>query len=82
MTTRRTRKGWVMECTTTRDDMCIQGGVCGKRVLYRDATIRRAGYAPSDDPMGILLGEYVPRAEMLCNNYAPDMVLRRGKLIR
>ena len=80
MDAKRTRTGWIVDITNRRGDCLEAGGVCGRRVLYRDATIRRCGINPDADPSA-LYNDCVSNLDKLLHAATADKVIRRGHTI-
>ena len=81
LTVRKTRAGWNVEYTARKGEYCLEvGGICGRVVLYKKATLERIGLNYDADPLGHSLGAHVSDIFVL-GAETPDRVLKAGTRI-
>ena len=79
--TTKTRAGWVIHTTATRDDCLLAGGYAGRRVLYTRHQLAEQGLKYEDHPYGIWC-DGVTNEQYLLQMIKPHKVLTKGRLIQ
>jgi hypothetical protein len=79
-TVKKTKSGWMVETTDTIYGMLEQGGVSGRRVLYKTATLETHGLHNAS-PTGYDLSDNVTNIVWLLHCVTPDKILARGHTI-
>jgi hypothetical protein len=70
-----------MEITDRHHGMLEQGGISGREVLYKTATLEELGISHNTDPCS-MWNEHTTVENYLYHCVKPDKVLKAGHLIR
>lgn len=75
-------KGWIVEITSTVNDCLEQGGICGRKELYKNETLKKAGIDPVMDDPEDYWNDFIQIEDYLVEQIECDKVLRRGTIIQ
>jgi len=83
ITVRKTKSGWVINTTNMVNGMLEQGGVSGREVLYKHATLCLMGIKFAESPFApYSLDGVITNANALIEGIRPDKVLKNGEVIQ